>query len=231
MSDQMQIDQIFFVETADELSAYQAFARRIEGKLRRYIAVLTEKYAVEELPSTIVWTSRKIATEQLSDIPVPAYTNGQRIIFCPELQVWREIYLAQLKGFTGKIADKIRRFYETRLTEHHVLQILGHELAHHSEYFSDDDYKTDPWYEEGMVEYISRRELLSEAEFEEKAEIESLLVELLTPRFGTGDMAPDSGQDYAGILYGYWRSFLSARERVAACGGDMIAALRRDAIS
>ncbi len=227
MSNKMQIDHIFAVKSAEELASYQAFVQRIEEKLYRYITVLQEKYAVEELPSTIVWTSRKTATKRLSDIPVPAYTNERRIVFCPELRVWREIYLAQLKGLTGETADKIRKYYETCLTENHVLQILGHEFAHHSKYFSDEDYEIDPWYEEGMVEYISRKELLSGVEFEEKAEIERLLVDLLSPRFSKDNLVPGSGEDYADIFFSYWRGFLAAQKRVAAFGGDVVDALKR----
>ncbi len=227
MSSKMQIDHIFAVKSAEELASYQAFVQRIEEKLSRYITVLQEKYAVKELPSTIVWTSYKTATKRLSDIPVPAYTNERRIVFCPELRVWREIYLAQLKGLTGETADKIRKYYETCLTENHVLQILGHEFAHHSEYFSDVDYEIDPWYEEGMVEYISRKELLPEVEFEGKAEIDRLLVDLLSPRFSKDNLVPGSGEDYAGIFFSYWRGFLAAQKRVAAYGGDVVDALKR----
>lgn len=227
MRDRMQIDHIFAVKSAEELAFYQAFAQRTEEKLCRYLTVLRGKYAVEELPDTIVWTSRETATKRLSDIPVPSYTNERRIVFCPELRVWREIYLAQLEGLTGEPAGKIRRYYETGLTEAHVLQILGHEFAHHSEYFSDADYEIDPWYEEGMAEYISRKELLSEAEFEEKAEIEGLLAELLSPRFSEENFAPGSGEDYAGIFFPYWRGFLAAQKRVAACGDDVVEALKR----
>lgn len=227
MRDRMQIDHIFAVKSAEELAFYQAFAQRTEEKLCRYLTVLRGKYAVEELPDTIVWTSRETATKRLSDIPVPSYTNERRIVFCPELRVWREIYLAQLEGLTGEPAGKIRRYYETGLTEAHVLQILGHEFAHHSEYFSDADYEIDPWYEEGMAEYISRKELLSEAEFEEKAEIEGLLAELLSPRFSEENFAPGAGEDYAGIFFPYWRGFLAAQKRVAACGGDVVEALKR----
>lgn len=222
MSSKMQIDHIFAVKSAEELASYQAFVRRTEERLYRYITVLQEKYAVEDLPSTIVWTSRETATKSLSDIPVPAYTNERRIVFCPELCVWQEIYLAQLKGLAGETADKIRRYYETGLTKNHVLQVLGHELAHHSAYFSDEDYEIDPWYEEGMVEYISRKELLSEAEFAEKAEIERLLVALLSPRFSKDN----SEADYAGIFFRYWRGFLAAQKRVAAYGGDVVDALK-----
>lgn len=227
MSNKMQIEHIFAVKSAEELSSYQAFVKRIEEKLYLYITVLQEKYAVEELPNIIVWTSHKTATKRLSEIPLPSYTNELRIVFCPELRVWREIYLSQLKGLTGETADRIRKYYETCLTENHVLQILGHEFAHHSEYFSDEDYEIDPWYEEGMVEYISRKELLSGVEFEKKAEIERMLVDLLSPRFSKDNLVPGFGEDYAYILFSYWRSFFAAQKRVAAFGGDVVDALKR----
>lgn len=227
MGGKIQIHHIFAVKSAEELASYQAFVQRTEEKLYRYITVLRETYAAEELPDTIMWTSYETATKRLSDIPVPAYTNERRIVFCPDVRVWRELYLAQLKGLTGEAAGKIRRYYETRLTENHVLQILGHEFAHHSEYFSDEDYEIDPWYEEGMAEYISRKELLSAVEFEEKAEIERSLVELLSPRFRDGKPAPGCGTDYAGIFFPYWRGFLAAQKRVAAHGGDVVDALKR----
>ena len=55
--DEIQLDHIFAVETAEELAVYQAFVRRTEDRLRRYISVLTEEYAVEDFPRTIVWCS------------------------------------------------------------------------------------------------------------------------------------------------------------------------------
>lgn len=48
---------------------------------------------------------------------------------------------------------------------HNVLQILGHEMAHHSDLFLDETYETEMWFEEGMAEYISRRYFLTYEEY------------------------------------------------------------------
>ena len=51
-------------------------------------------------------------------------------------------------------------------------------MAHHSDLFLDDAYEEAMWFEEGMVEYISRKYFLSEAEFAAEEEADGLLVEL-----------------------------------------------------
>ena len=80
----------------------------------------------------------------------------------------------------GEISDE--EYYENWLAEDHVMHILRYEFTCHNEYFSEENYEVDPWNEEGMAKYISRWELLTEAEFAEKTTIERLLVELV-PRF------------------------------------------------
>jgi len=224
------MNHIFAVESAEELSAYQDFVRSIDEKLRGYIAALHEQFAVNELPKTIVWTSKKIATELISDIPVPAYTNDHRIVMTPDLNTWRDIYLAQLDGLSGDPVDLIRAYYNTALTDNHILQILGHELAHHSSYFPDSDYQSGIWFEEGMVEYISRRWFLSDREYDEMAHINRLLVELLTPKYGNHPLEEFGAETYSGsygsIFFEYWRSFLAVQKVVDAYNGDVILTLK-----
>jgi len=225
------MNHIFAVESADELSAYQDFVRSIDVKLHSYIAALRDQYAVNELPKTIVWTSKKIATELISDIPVPAYTNDHRIVITPDLNTWKQIYLSQLDGLSGDTVDLIREYYNTALTNDHILQILGHELAHHSSYFPDSDYQSGIWFEEGMVEYISRRWFLSDQEYDEMAHINRLLVELLTPKYGNHPLEDFGAETYSGnygsIFFEYWRSFLAVQSIVDACNGDILFALKR----
>lgn len=224
------MEHIYAARSAAEFAAYQDFARRHQDRLDAYIAHLTQNYAVGELPRAILWTSREAATRLLSDIPVPAYTNDFRIVFDPCLADWQSIYLAQLDGLPdSEEVRRLRRYYEG-LSSNHVLQILGHELAHHSEWFLDDfcgEPAGDLWFEEGMAEYISRRYFLTEAEFAGEAEMNLLLVDLLAEKYGgTGldDFGPATyAQDYAGIFFAYWRSFLAVEKLVRARDGDVTA--------
>lgn len=222
---------IFAVESPEEFVSLQCFADSVKERLQAYIDHLKTNYAVRVLPKAIVWTTREIATEQVSDLPIPAYTNEHRIMFAPDITAWREIYLSQINGLSGPEADTVRTFYTTKLGENHILQILGHELAHHSDYFPDSDYETNIWFEEGMVEYISRKYFLTAAEFEELATVNRLLVNLLEPRYGNHPLEDFGAETYAGdygsFFYEYWRSFLAVQEIVDHCNGDAVLAMRR----
>ena len=184
-------------------------------------------YAVqtaEELPRSIVWTTRPIAAGLVSDIPLPAYTNDFRVMFDPELEDWRDIYLAQLDGLPDcEEVRRVRAHYERGLSQNHVLHILGHELAHHSALFFEEDYDNAPWFEEGMAEYIGRRYFLTAAEFDAQAEADRLLAALLEPRYGKYPLARFGAEtyrrDFAGIFFDYHRAFLVIRRLVDERGG------------
>ena len=217
---------LYAVGSEEELRTYQAAAQRLQPRLEAYIAVLRERFAVKELPRAIVWTSAAAATNLLSNIPVPAYTNEYRVIFCPEPDVWRHIWLKQLDGLTGPAAGEIRTYYQTSVTDDRILSILGHELAHHSEFFLDgfDDTREDGiWFEEGMAEYIGRSYFLTPEAFEEEARINRLLVELLQERYGRHSLedfgAATYEGDFASIFFEYWRSFLAVEALVRRFGG------------
>lgn len=225
------MEHVYAVQTAQELEERQAFVREHWGRIDEYVRFLERDLAVEELPRSIVWTTRAIATQLVSNIPLPAYTNDFRVMFDPDLEAWRDIYLAQLDGLPQSAAlEKVRDHYRRGLSHDHVLQILGHELAHHSELFLDDVYDSDPWFEEGMVEYISRRYFLTDAEFEAQAEADRLLVDLLEPRYGGRSLARFGAetyqQDYAGIFFDYRRSFLAVQCLVDEADGSVLAVLR-----
>lgn len=216
---------LYAAEDEGEFFAYRAIARRLRPRLEAYIGFLREKYAVRELPRAIVWTSREAAAELLSDIPVPAYTNEFRVIFCPDPAVWRDIWLSQLEGLRGPMAETVRAYYETPPGDSRLLAILGHELAHHSELFWEDfgDSRGDGvWFEEGMVEYIGRRYFLTAAGFAEEARMNRILVDLLWDRFGGGSLedfgASTYTEGFAGIFFAYWRSFLAVSALVERFG-------------
>ncbi len=218
------MEYIYAVAHEGELAEYRRFTARTEGRLAGYLEFLKARYRVSELPRAIVWASRETATRLFSDLPVPAYTNEYRVVFCPVLAAWQDIYLRQLDGMEG--CGALERYYRERLSENHVLQILGHELAHHSDHFPDewDGERGGVWFEEGMAEYISRSYFLTGQEYAEALEQNRALVKLLGPRYGAGSLE-DFGEGtyqegYAGIFFAYWRSFLAVHRLVEEAGGD-----------
>lgn len=221
------MEHIFAVKNADELARYQAFLREVRPRLEDYIRFLRMEYQTEELPRCIVWTSAEAATELLSGIPVPAYTNDYRVVFTPDLEAWRAIYLRQLDGLPeSETVRQLRDYYASRLSTDHVLQVLGHELAHHSALFVDgfDEYPSpSTWFEEGMVEYISRKWFLTPEEFAAEEAAGRQITALLEDRYG-GHPLEDFGShlrdgDHAGLFFDYWRAYLAVSRAIERLGG------------
>ena len=221
---------VFAVQDEGELVKFTQFANQYQGVISEYTGLLMNKYRVNDLPRCIVLTSPETATELISDIPIPAYTNDYRIIFSPDLDAWKRIYLRQLDSYDNSTdVAEIRTYYETMLNDRYLLQIIGHELAHHSELFADEAYDNGcAWFEEGVVEYISRKWFLSADEFEEEVRINKKLVELYEQthpqrsitRFG-------DAKDYATVYYDYWRAFLKIMEAVDRFDGNELKVLMR----
>lgn len=222
------MEHVFAVKNQEELALYQAFLQDARPRLEEYIRFLQAEYRAEELPRCIVWSDPDIAVRLVSDIPVPAYTNDFRVMFTPDLETWRDIYLRQLDGSPeSETVRRLRDYYAGRLSTNHVLQILGHELTHHSALFVDDfDEYPSPstWFEEGMVEYIGRQYFLTEEEFDREARINRLLAALLESRYGGHSLenfgAKTYAGDYASIFFEYWRSFLAV-ERLTVLFGSV----------
>lgn len=213
------MNHLYLVENEEELSRYQRFVHSHQTRLNDYIFWLKSNFAVNELPNAILWTSGNTATNRISNIPIPAYTNDFRTVITSDLDTWRNIYLSQLNGLDDCEAVRtIRSYYNDKLNHSHILQILGHELAHHSALFLEDfnsELSNGIWFEEGMVEYISRRFFLTAEEFDAEADINQLLVELLASRYGKHSLekfgASTYEGDYASIFFEYWRSFLAVK--------------------
>lgn len=214
---------IFAAETAEQLEHYEGFVRCIQGRLDEYINFLCREYEVAQLPPAIVWTSAEIATNTLSNIPIPAYTNEKRIVMCPEMSSWKKIYLRQLENYPEQDTAHIRACYES-IAENQIMQILGHELAHHSELFLDSEDEG-IWFEEGMVEYLSRSYFLSPGEFAAQKKANEELMALFKAKHGYHSLeqfgAASYAGDYAGIFYEYWRSFLAVEKIVAGHDGNV----------
>lgn len=221
------MEYVYAVTSAQEFSLYQSYARSIDAQLCDYLHFLECTYRVTDLPNCIVFASAETATRRISDIPLPGYTNEYRTVFCPELSVWKDIYLRQLED--GDIPE-VRSYYESKLTDNHVLQILGHEFVHHSDLFLDEAYEKARWFEEGMCEYISRLYFLSEAQFREDARINQLLTDHYETLRGVQPLASFCADTYTGsycdIFYFYWKSFLKTAEIVGYFNGDTLAVFR-----
>lgn len=220
---------IYGVETKEELIKYQQFVEKIQPKLDKYLEFLKEEYDVIDLPRTIIWTSEEIATSLISDLPVPAYTNEYRVVLCPDIKAWHNIYLKQLDNMDKNTETyKTLEEYYNNISENYMLQILGHELAHHSELFLDDfdsPLSNGIWFEEGMVEYISRQYFLTKEEFEAEAHFNQQLVDFFKEKYGSHSLE-DFGEatyegDYASIFFEYWRSFLAIKGIIEDHNGDI----------
>lgn len=213
---------IFAANSQEELQQYKLFSTGISASMDAFLQNLRTNYKVTFIPRCIVLTSLHTATQLLSDIPIPAYTNDFRTIFCPDLESWKSIYLQQLNVYED-IA--VRKYYESKLSENHLLQILGHEFVHHSDLFIDEAYVKSIWFEEGMCEYISRRFFLTEQEFDEEARINALLVEHYSVHNRAHSLEDFSVSTYKGnysdIFFAYWRSFLALNKIIDAYNGDI----------
>ena len=223
------MENIYAVKSNNELIEYQNFVKQIQPRLIEYIDYLNSEYAVSELPKSIVWTSYDIATKLISNIPIPAYTNDFRVVITPSIDAWRRIYLAQLSSIEkGKSYEELQKYYNSQISTNHILQILGHELAHHIPFFMDEEDKSldsGIWFEEGMVEYISRRYFLTANEFSGAHENNLILVNALRSKYGKHSLdefgAATYEGDLASIFFEYWRSYLAVHAIVDDHNGDI----------
>ncbi|MFJ7973514.1 hypothetical protein [Psychrobacillus sp. NPDC096389] len=205
---------IYAFEKIEEYTKYQSIIERFNKKLKEYQHILEKNYALSEMPKAIMWTSEELATTVLSNIPIPAYTNKDIIYMSPDLLAWRQLFIKQLDG---KSLPHIEKFYEN-YSENHLLTILAHELTHHSDLFMDefeDDRGDSIWFEEGMCQYLPRKHLLTEEEFEEITDVETKLVEVFKEKYGLRSLDKFGSSSYEGtlssIMYDYWCSYLAVK--------------------
>ncbi|WP_102027775.1 hypothetical protein [Salirhabdus sp. Marseille-P4669] len=206
--------QIYAFETKEEYEKYQNLIERFNERIKEYQLILEKNFELKNLPKAIVWTSEELATTVFSNIPIPAFTNKDIIYFSPDLSKWRSLFIKQLDGIKN---DKIEKFY-ANMSENQLFTIVGHEITHHSELFVDefDDEREDSiWFEEGMCDYLSRKFILSEREFNEIANVEIELVDLFKDKYGSHSLDDFGNASYQGsltsIMFDYWRSFLTVK--------------------
>ena len=224
MKERRAVENLYLVKDDSQLVAFRDFVLRNTKKLEDYQSFLKNELAVYDLPQAIIWSDFNAAIQIIREIPVPAYTNNRRMVMTPDLTVWKELYLYQLMDYeSSQQTQAIERHYHS-LSENFLLQIVGHELAHWSEHFSDDfdGYDSYIWFEEGMVEYISRKYFLTEEEFQAEKICNQSLVELYQKKYGWHSLndfgSSTYDKNYASIFYEYWRSFLTVDKLVENLG-------------
>jgi len=204
------MEHIIAAQSEPEFRHYHSLSLEMIPHLMPFLEFLTKEYSVTKFPNAILWTSSDIASHTLSSIPLPAYTDEFRVVFCPDIHVWRNLYLKQFQAGT---LSGTERYYQTCLSQNHILQILGHEFVHHSELFIDDAYESSAWFEEGMCEYISRKFFLTDTEFRESIRINRVLAEHYRKNNSGSPPCAFSVDTYQGsiaaIFHEYWRSFLA----------------------
>lgn len=210
----MLMKQIYAFERKEDYEKYQNIIERFTQKLKWYQLELEKNYALKDLPKGIVWTSVELATNVFSDLPIPAFTNKDIIYISPDLTSWRKLFIKQLEG---RNHPKIKQFYEN-MSEKHLFTIVGHELTHHSDLFVDDfDVVREDsiWFEEGMCQYLPRKMILDEMEFNEITNIELEMVEMFKDKYGNHSLDDFGNASYQGsltsIMFDYWRSFLAVK--------------------
>lgn len=218
------MENLYLVKDENQLVAFRYFVAKNATKLQDYLAFLKDEFAVYDLPQAIIWSDFDSATQIIREIPVPAYTNDKRMVMTPELQVWKDLYLLQLENYETSHQTRAIESHYKSLSGNSLLQIVGHELAHWSEHFSDDfdGYGAYIWFEEGMAEYISRKYFFTDEEFRAEKACNQSLVKLFQKKHGwhsLNDFGTSTYQgNYASIFYEYWRSFLTVDKLVENLG-------------
>lgn len=218
------MENLYLVKDENQLAAFRDFVAKNSAKLQDYLTFLKDEFAVYDLPQAIIWSDFDSAMQIIREIPVPAYTNDRRMVMTPELTVWKDLYLLQLENYESSHQTQAIANHYQSLSENSLLQIVGHELAHWSEHFLDDfdGYGAYIWFEEGMVEYISRKYFFTDEEFRVEKACNQSLVKLFQKKHGwhsLNDFGTSTYQgNYASIFYEYWRSFLTVDKLVENLG-------------
>ncbi|OEF99002.1 hypothetical protein BHF71_09950 [Vulcanibacillus modesticaldus] len=198
----------FSVTNIDNMSEMEREGLKLLQLIKNYSASLNNLMEIK-FPKGIVFHDFESATQVFSSIPLPAYTSRELIHITPLPKVWREIFLSVTNDKNTSEAQK----YFKKLDIIDVATIAAHELTHHSEIFHDDFDKIDEdnkWFEEGMCFYLPRKIMMSENKFEKIMSVENELIKLYNSKFGNYVLSEfgksASKNNYASILYDYWRS-------------------------
>ncbi|TFE00855.1 collagenase [Jeotgalibacillus sp. R-1-5s-1] len=205
-------------ETADEIQQYEEMINDFKVKIQDYQRVLEEQFELKDAPKAVIWTTSEAATQIFSDTPIPAFTRKDLIYLSPDLTWWSEMFLSQLQG--KDLPIDIHNFFRN-FSGQHLLAILGHELTHHLDLFYDDfedERENSIWFEEGMCEYLPRKLMLGDEEFEKTTSVEKHLVEAFQDDYGHRPLDDFGTASYdaslASIFFDYRRSYLLVKHLV-----------------
>lgn len=190
----------------------------LKQQLEPFQQWLRSDFNVFELPKGFIWTTWELATNFFRDQkPLAAYTSEDFVYLSPELAAWKSFYINAFSDSPEHILT-----YFNNITRDEILTIAGHELVHHSDFFVDDfddDYERNIWFEEGMCDYIARKHLLAQAQFDERLAIEEAIVHHYANQFGDHSIddfgqATYARQNLTEIFYEYCRSFIAVQHLV-----------------
>ncbi|KIL50872.1 hypothetical protein KR50_07530 [Jeotgalibacillus campisalis] len=192
-------------------------------RLDTYKKFLEKNFKLTSCPKGVIWTSSELATKLFSSLPIPAYAREDFIYISPDLNAWQDLMVRQLED---KELPEVRAYYE-QFGEDELFEILAHELTHYIDLFVDefDDERTDSiWFEEGMCFYLPRKYGLSKKSFEKITEIEGRLAKAFSEQYDDRSLddfgAGSYQQSLSGIMFDYWRSYLTVYSLVEKMGGD-----------
>ncbi|MBE5905490.1 MAG: elongation factor Tu [Lachnospiraceae bacterium] len=220
------MEHLYLCKNSDELTKLQKHANALKIGLESYLDDLRKYMRVEELPKCIIWTEEEFATKLLADIPIPAYTDDRRTVVVPYPDVWKKIYLCQIKEYNQDRPEvqEVRAYYEN-CPVNQIRQIVGHEFVHWSEFFDEELYDETIWFEEGMAEYVSRKWFLTEEEYAKEKRINQILIDLYEEMYEAQPLENFNYNSYGKemnlIFYFYWKSFLFIERLVEQKGGNM----------
>ncbi|WP_342567934.1 hypothetical protein MKY09_06830 [Psychrobacillus sp. FSL K6-4046] len=202
---------IYAFETPYEAVKYLEVIESFKVKLNEFKALLEKEYELNDSPRGFIWTPGDIATSVFSDVPIPAYTNRHLVYMTPDIMEWRIFFM----NIYENVEDEFIKDFYRNFKEEDILTIAGHEMVHHIDLFPDefDEERESIWFEEGMCDYIARKNLMTPESFETITKVESAVVAYFNEQFGSRSIdqfGTDSySNDITSIMFDYCRSFLT----------------------
>ncbi|WP_298471407.1 hypothetical protein [uncultured Psychrobacillus sp.] len=202
---------IYAFETPYEAVKYLEIIESFKVKLNEFKALLEKEYELNDSPRGFIWTPGDIATSVFSDVPIPAYTNRHLVYMTPDIMEWRNFFM----NIYGNVENEVIKDFYRNFKEEDILTIAGHEMVHHIDLFPDefDEERESIWFEEGMCDYIARKNLMTPESFETITKVESAVVAYFNEKFvsrSIDQFGTDSySYDITSIMFDYCRSFLT----------------------